>query len=105
MPAVLRAASFRRAGPLVPRRGRGLRAGSVRLPPGGVMDWHSTRAREELLLGLRGIVRLEMERRGRIRRRTIRAGSCILLPRQTRHRVVNRSPAPAHYLYVTAPGA
>ncbi len=93
------------AGRLVPRSARGLRAGSVILQPGEVMDWHSTQKREELLIALRGTVRLEVRRASRVRGWMIRAGSCVLVPRRTRHRVVNRSAGAAHYLYVTTPAS
>ncbi|MBI2104740.1 MAG: hypothetical protein HYT90_04050 [Candidatus Omnitrophica bacterium] len=107
-----------------------LRAGAVRLKPGGAMEWHSTRSREELLVLLAGQVGLETEgsrhrpstrvarsgrpraralrprpgpaSRGRVRRVALRAGQCAWIPPRTVHRVVNRSAASAWYLYVTA---
>ena len=100
----VRVASYRRAGRLTPKRGRGsVRAGSVRLRPGAVMDWHSTRLREELLILLAGRADLEVDRpAGRIRCVALRAGQCAWLAPRTAHRVVNRSTATAWYLYVTA---
>ena len=69
------------------------------------MDWHSTRTREELLIALTGQLHLEVQHpAGRIERRTLRAGHCVFLPRQTVHRLVNCSSATARYLHVTAPG-
>ena len=95
--------SFRRSGRLIPRRPRGLRAGAVRLRRGGVMDWHSTRDREELLLIWRGVVRVEIKAAaGRLRRMRAAAGECLWLPARTRHRVVTQ--AGAAYVYVTGPG-
>lgn len=102
--AVLLVTSYGRGGRLIPRNSRGLRAGSVILRHGRVMEWHSTRAREELLIALRGTVRVEVRvAPRRIRSTKLRAGQCALLPRRTVHRVVNRSRAASHYLYITAP--
>jgi len=105
--------SYRRAGRLVPpsalsghrpggRRDRGLRAGSVVLTPGEVMDWHSTKGREELLILLSGRVQLEVDTQHRSRF-ALRAGQCAYVPGRTKHRVLNRSSARATYVYVTAP--
>ena len=116
----IRAVSYRREGPVGPRRADGLRAGSVRLRAGAVMDWHSTRSREELLILLAGRADLEVDRPARpsaelgtsvpslsrdarrIRRVALRAGQCAWISPRTAHRVVNRSTATAWYLYVTA---
>ncbi len=65
------------------------------------MDWHSTEAREELLLAMAGAVELQIRSRSTVRRRALRAGQCAFLPARTRHRVVNRSRTPARYVYVT----
>lgn len=68
------------------------------------MDWHTTGAREELLIALRGRVALEVQMSARrVRRRLVAAGACAFLPPAMRHRVLNRSTRAAHYLYVTAP--
>lgn len=93
--------SSRRAGRLVPSRAVGLRAGSVFLKPGGVMDWHSTKRREELLIVLTG--RIQVEARPR-RRMLVSQGQSLLLPTGTWHRILNRSRRRAHYLYVTGAG-
>jgi mannose-6-phosphate isomerase-like protein (cupin superfamily) len=68
------------------------------------MAWHSTKRKEELLLGLAGTVAVEVCRGRRVRRLTLRPGRYVFLPQETRHRVVNRSPAPARYLYITVQG-
>ena len=104
MPGV-RKTSYRRAGRLVPRGARGLRARAVALGRGGMMAWHSTRLREELLIALTGTMHVEIEppAKGRTRSLILKAGDCVFLPRATVHRVVNRSPGAARYLYVTAP--
>jgi len=95
-------ASYRRAGRLLPRRAAGLRAGVVALKPGEIMEWHSTRTREELLIALEGGFDVDIQRpRGGRREIRLKDGQCLLLPRQTLHRVVNRSRAGARYLYVT----
>ena len=87
------------------------------------MDWHTTGSREELLIVLRGRVRIytaKAQRRGakgaKISLRTLRdpavilrfasfammrVGQGALLARRTPHCVVNRSGRPARYLYVT----
>ena len=99
-------ASWRRAGRLVPRAAPGLRARAVILPRGGLMDWHSTERREELIIALAGTVALEvLGRSGRRTATRLGAGRCAFLGPATVHRVVNRSRAPARYLYVTAPAS
>ena len=73
------------------------------LEPGESVPWHSTGAREEVLIVLEGALQLE---RGRGRRapRVIRlpAGCCAFLPQSVAHRVVNRSKRRVRYLYLTA---
>jgi mannose-6-phosphate isomerase-like protein (cupin superfamily) len=67
------------------------------------MGWHSTHAREELIIALAGSLTLELQRSPRrLRRVALRGGACVWLPSRTRHRVLNRSRAMAAYLYVTA---
>lgn len=98
--------SSRRAGRLIPRRARGLRAAVVVLPAGGVMDWHSTRDREELLVILYGIVRLDARQTAaRLRSRRLPAGRCVWLPAQVMHRIVNPTRRSARYIYVTGAAA
>ena len=98
----LRAMSYRRTGRLTAARATGLRAGAVLLKPGRVMDWHSTRHREELMLLIRGRVSVEIETSPRrIRRVSVSGGGCLHLPSHTRHRVVNRTHTDARYVYVT----
>jgi len=71
---------------------------------GDVMDWHSTHAREELLIVLASRVRLEVAVASRrLRRFQLTTGQCAWLPAHTLHRVVNPFTATARYLYVTAP--
>ena len=84
----------------MPPRARGLRAGAVRLGPGGVVAWHTTGRREELLVSLEGCVTLEVRARG-LRRARMRAGQSMWLPPGTRHRVVNDGRRLARYIYVT----
>ena len=98
MPIRLQRYSLRRPGRLTPPPARILRARSVQLSPAGSMDWHSTRNREELLIALHGVMRLEVLPRGGL---TLRAGESTFLPPRTRHRVVNRSRRIARYVYVT----
>ena len=94
--------SYRTPGRLVPKRPRGLRAGSVALKPGEAMPWHSTENREELLIALAGRVYVKVERPGgRCAQTMLNAGECVLLPRRTLHTVRNRSRRTARYLYVT----
>ncbi len=94
----------------MPEEARVLRARAVTLRPGAAVEWHTTGEREELLVAVGGSVDVEAQddwpagRRGlRLRRVRLKAGSCLFLPQGTRHRVVNRSPRLARYLYVTAP--
>ena len=101
--AAIQVVSYRRPGPLTPRRAGRLRAGAVRLTPGASMDWHSTRSREELLVLLAGRVELEVEgSRHRVRRMALRPGRCAWIAPRTVHRVINRTRAIARYLYITA---
>ena len=93
---------FGKAGRLVPRRPRGLRAGSVILKPGGAMPWHSTKNREELLIVLAGSVRLEViGRAGNKRRIALPAGQSAWLAKGTEHAVANPGARAARYVYVT----
>lgn len=101
-PARPRRASYRTPGRLIPKRERGLRARSVILSPGERMDWHSTHAREELLISLSGAIRVEIDRgRPRAASARLRRGQTLWLPARTRHRVLNPASARAHYIYVT----
>ena len=94
--------SYRKDGRLIPSRTHGLRAGAVTLTSGAVMDWHSTHEREELLISIAGRVSVECATSWRKTRRVLlQAGECLLLPHNTRHRVVNHGASPARYLYVT----
>lgn len=80
-----------------------MRAGAVVLRPGNIMDWHSTKSREELLITLQGLVQVEVKRPHRTPRRVpLKNGACLLLPPHTWHRVVNAAKKSAHYLYITA---
>ena len=100
----MRVVSYQREGRLVPLTARGLRARSVMLAHGQVMEWHSTRTREELLIALSGVVNVEVTSPASSRRRTrLIAGQCAFLPRETMHRVINDSRTRVHYIYVTAP--
>ena len=102
MSSRIRRRSCLAAGRVVPPTANGLRSAVVILPPGGVMDWHSTNAREELLVALAGRMHVEVSSVRRLRRLTLPEGFCVFLPRRTRHRVLNRSSSMARYLYVTA---
>ena len=93
--------SYRTPGRLIPKRSRGLRAGSVALKPGTVMPWHTTDDREEFIVVLTGRIQIDAERSRRRLRTGLQAGQCALLPSRTRHAVVNRSTRTARYLYVT----
>ena len=105
MPSPVRVVSSRRPGRLVPRREHGLRASSVRLVPGGRMDWHSTQEREELLLALDGQLQLEVRASAaRTRRLRLVSGDTVHLAPRTWHRVINSSRADARYIYITARG-
>ena len=100
----MRVVSYQREGRLVPMAARGLRARSVMLARGQMMEWHSTRTREELLIALSGVVNVEVASvASRRRRARLITGQCVFLPRETMHRVVNDSRTNAHYIYVTAP--
>ena len=111
----------------MPNQAHALHARCVGLKSGGVMEWHSTHAREELLLIMNGRVVLEwqsawsppgkpwaptprsvggdipsgVEGSPRIARRALAAGQCAWIPVHTIHRVVNPFRRPATYVYVT----
>lgn len=94
--------SYAQAGKLVPKAAKRLRSRSVRLPPHGVMGWHSTGRREELLIALAGSVRVEYRNgRGRTQATAVRAGQCAFIPSGVRHRVINQTPRVSQYLYMT----
>ena len=95
--------SLAQPGRIAPADAKGLRAAVVVLPPAGVMAWHSTRLREELLIALAGAVEVQAGASSKGRRVRVKAGQGLFLPMRMRHRVVNRSAAAARYLYVTAP--
>ena len=105
-PRLIRVISLARAGRVVPRRVRGMRAAVVELGPGAIMDWHSTGSREELLIVLRGRVRIHTAKAQRkdakVATVMLRVDQCAFLARGTPHCVVNRSTGKARYLYVTA---
>ncbi len=99
----IRIGSIRKPGRLVPSTARALRARAVQLPPAGIMAWHSTLTREELLIGCQGRLDVEIRRAGqRVRQVRLSAGRTTFLPSHTWHRVVNRSAMSARYIYVTA---
>ena len=93
--------SFHRPGRLLPPSAKRLRGRAILLRPGQAVDWHSTGAREELMIVLAGTVRLELGRAGRPRATSLRAGRCAFVPSATIHRVVNRTTRNAQYLYIT----
>ena len=100
--APLRVKRLPQAGRVVPTSARALRARAVRLKPGGIMEWHSTQEREELLVGLGGQVHVEVRTgAGYVRRLSLKRGQSIFLTSRMFHRVVNDSHAVARYLYVT----
>jgi quercetin dioxygenase-like cupin family protein len=93
-----------RSGRVILQGARALRARVVVLRPGSAIDWHSTKAKEELLIVLAGRVRLEVKGRAKsVGHRMLPRGSYAFVPEQTWHRVVSASRALAKYLYVTAP--
>lgn len=93
--------SYRTPGRLVPPRAERLRARSIVLAPGGVMPWHSTGRREELLLIIAGRLSLHIRRDRRIRSRQLHAGHAAFLPRATPHQLVNHAGTIARYVYIT----
>jgi quercetin dioxygenase-like cupin family protein len=97
--------SLAKPGRVVPSNARHLRGRCVALRAGGVMPWHTTGAREELLIPLHGALRIEIETSGRRRRVAMTPGLTIFLPSATTHQVMNASSKPARYLYVTGGSA
>ena len=93
--------SWRVAGRLVPPTAR-LHSRAVLLRRGARMAWHSTGAREEVLIAVAGAVLVERRSSdGRVRRLPLRAGEALFLPRQTAHQVRNAGARAARYIYVT----
>ena len=93
--------SLRRPGRIVPATAARLHGRLVILGPGRSVAWHSTGPREEVVIMIAGTARLEWLQAARLRRATLAAGHSAFLPRQTTHRVVNRSRRPARYVYLT----
>ena len=100
----MRAVSYRKAGRLVPPEAQGLRAAAVVLKARETMPWHSTQAREELLIALKGQLDVAVRgASGRQRRLALRSGLSLFLPARTWHTVMNVSTSrSAVYVYVTA---
>ena len=94
----VRVRTLDRPGKLVPSSATRLRSRMVRLAPGQIMEWHSTKAREELLIVLVGRVTLELKDGAP---KQLREGRCAFVPSRTMHRVVNRTRAAAVYIYCT----
>jgi quercetin dioxygenase-like cupin family protein len=97
---------------LVPLEAQALKARAVVLAPGGSMHWHTTGAREELVIVLAGRPVVELlSGRGvpdgralqpRACRMALRVGQSLYIPAHTVHRVINPSRTRARYIYVTA---
>ncbi|MBI2884660.1 MAG: cupin domain-containing protein [Candidatus Omnitrophica bacterium] len=101
MPQRILRRSVQRAGRIIPTAARHLRGRAVTLKPGDVMPWHSTGAREEVIIVLAGRLELRLaDGAGRTRR--VAAHQCVFLPMRTRHSVFNAARAPVRYLYITA---
>ena len=78
-----------------------LRSRAVRLRPGARMAWHTTGAREELLIAVQGGVIVETRAQRRMRRTALAGGYALFLPPHVEHQVVNVGRSPARYIYVT----
>ncbi len=102
MPFRLIRRSVQRAGRLIPREARRLRGRSIALNPGGVMPWHSTGTREEVLVVLSGRLELRLGEDSDGRTVQLAAHHSVFLPRDTRHSLRNPARAIARYLYFTA---
>ncbi len=95
--------SYLKPGKLIPSNARRLKGRSIRLAPGGSVEWHSTRDREEIILVFRGSVSLETrDHPDRTRSIALSSGRAAFVSPHVWHRVVNRSRRQAHYIYVTA---
>lgn len=98
--------SYKTPGRLIPKRAAGLRARSVILKPGQVMDWHCTKDREELLIILKGKLVFEVQSlSSKVRIYIVSVGQSVFLSSKTMHRLVNRSHLIAKYIYVTGEAA
>ncbi len=93
---------FYHPGRLIKNSKNGLRARTVALKPKESMDWHSTGRREELILSVKGTIRIEIEQANRkISKSRLSSGFCFFIPSQVVHRVINASSRSASYVYVT----
>ncbi len=75
------------------------------LAPTVAVPWHTTGRREELVIVLRGGLRLEVghpHQNDPVRTMSLTAGRVAFLPQATWHRIINRSKEDSHYLYVTS---
>jgi mannose-6-phosphate isomerase-like protein (cupin superfamily) len=77
-----------------------MRSGVVTLQPGEAVGWHSTGAREELVIVLSG----RGEARGRAGAPTpMHAGAALYVPPEHEHDIVNTGADVLRYVYVVAP--
>jgi quercetin dioxygenase-like cupin family protein len=89
------------SGKVVPESASRLKGRSIRLAKGGSMAWHSTQGREELIIAVSGKIHVQINSIKRTESILIRQGQCIFIPKNTEHRVLNKSQGTSRYLYVT----
>jgi quercetin dioxygenase-like cupin family protein len=77
-----------------------MRSGYVTLPAGASVGWHTTGAREELIIVLAGAGEARFRETPAI---AVGAGAAAYVPPQCEHNMVNTGPEPLRYIYVVAP--
>jgi mannose-6-phosphate isomerase-like protein (cupin superfamily) len=77
-----------------------MRSSLVTLQPGENVGSHNTRDREELLVIIEGVARVEAQGLGI---REVKAHSCVYIPPGNQHDVFNPGAGVLRYLYVVCP--
>lgn len=77
-----------------------MRSGCVTLRADETVGWHTTGAREELIIVLAGTGEARFREKPAI---TVRAGEALYVPPQCEHDLASTGPEPLRYIYVVAP--
>jgi len=77
-----------------------MRSGYVTLPAGETVGWHTTGAREELIIVLAGAGQARFRKKAAI---PVRAGDAVYVPPECEHDMASSGPEPLRYIFVVAP--